>query len=40
MGQVKKIKFFVNNLYKLDVEDCATLSTKDKKVQGCDVGEL
>ena len=37
---VKKIRVRVNNLYKLNVEDCATLSTKAEKVQSRDVGEL
>lgn len=32
MGQVKKIKAQVRRLYKLDVEDCATVSTKSEKV--------
>ena len=31
-GQVKKIKVCVKNLYKFDVEDCATLSSKVEKV--------
>ena len=30
--QVKRIKVLVKNLYKLDVEDCATLSTQVEKV--------
>lgn len=32
MGQVKKIKVCVKNLYKLDVEYYATLSIKEEKV--------
>jgi len=32
-GQVKQIEARVNNLCKLDVEDCASLSIKAKKVQ-------
>jgi len=31
--QVKWIRVRVKNLYKLDVEDCATLNTKVEKVQ-------
>jgi len=30
----------VKNLYKLDLEDCATLSTKAEKVHSRDIGEL
>jgi hypothetical protein len=37
MGQVKQIGVRVKNLYKLDVEDCATLSTKAEKVQSRDI---
>ena len=40
MGELKKIGIHVNNLYKLEVEDCATLSTKAERVQSRDVGEL
>ena len=40
MRQVKKIKDCVKNLYKLDVEDCVALKTKEEKVQGHDVGEV
>jgi len=40
MGQVKQIRVHVENLYKLDVEDCVTLRTKTEKVQSRDVGEL
>jgi len=40
MRQVKKIEVCVKNLYKLDVEDCVALKTKEEKVQGHDVGEL
>ena len=32
-GQVKRIGVRVKNLYKLDVEECATLSTKAEKVK-------
>ena len=39
-GQVKSIRVRVKNLYKLDVEDCVALSTKAKKVQSRDIGEL
>ena len=38
--QVKKIEVCVKNLYKLDVEDCFALKTKEEKLQGHDVGEL
>ena len=38
--KVKKIEVCVKNLYKLDVEDCVALKTKEEKVQGHDVGEL
>lgn len=40
MRQVKKVEVCVKNLYKLDVEDCVELRTKEEKVQGHDVGEL
>ena len=30
----------MKNLYKIDVEDCATLSTKAEKVKSRDVGKL
>ena len=40
MGQVKRIRVWVKNLYKLDVEDCAALSTKAEKVQSRDTSEL
>jgi len=40
MGQVKHIGVHVKNFYNIDVEDCATLSTKVEKVQIHDVGEL
>lgn len=40
MRRVKKIEACVKNLYKFDVEDCATLKTKEEKVEGHDVGEL
>jgi len=32
MGQVKQIRVCVNTLYKLYLEDCATLGTKEEKV--------
>jgi len=32
MGQAKQIRVHVNSLYKLDLEDCAALSTKQDKV--------
>jgi len=37
---MNQIGVCVKNLYKLDVEDYAALSTKVEKVQSCDVGEL
>eukprot|EP00253_Pinus_taeda_P036139 PITA_36139 len=40
MGQTKRIGIRVKNLYKLEVDDCATLSTKAKLVQSHDIGEL
>ena len=40
MKQVKKIRVCVKNLYKLDVEDCATLNINAEKVQSRDVNEL
>ena len=39
-GKVKQIRVWVKNLYKLDVEDCASLSTKVEKVQSRDISEL
>ena len=39
-GQVKKIGIRVQNLYKIEVEDCATLSSKEKKMLSRDVSEL
>jgi len=39
-GQVKKIWIRVKNLYKLEVEECAALSTKEERVKSRDVGEL
>ena len=32
MGQVKKIWIQVHNLYKIEVEDCVTLSSKAEKM--------
>eukprot|EP00253_Pinus_taeda_P020605 PITA_20605 len=40
MGQTKRIGIWVKNLYKLEVDDCATLSTKEEMVQIQDIGEL
>ena len=40
MRLVKKIRVFVKNLYKLDVENCVALSTKEEKVQGHNVGGI
>ncbi len=39
-GQTKRIGIQVKNLYKLEVDDCATLSTKAELVQSQDIGEL
>ena len=39
-GQTKRIGIQVKNLYKLEVDDCATLSTKEELVQIQDIGEL
>eukprot|EP00253_Pinus_taeda_P018416 PITA_18416 len=38
-GQTKRIGIRVKNLYKLEVADCATLSSKAEVVQSQDVGE-
>jgi len=40
MGQTKRIGIQVKNLYKLEVDDCATLIRKEKLVQSQDIGEL
>eukprot|EP00253_Pinus_taeda_P012261 PITA_12261 len=40
MGQTKRIGIRVKNLYKLEADDCAALSTKAKLVQSQDIGEL
>jgi len=37
---VKNIELRVKNLYKLDMEDCASLSTKAEMVQSHDVSEF
>ena len=39
-GQVKKIGIWVKNIYRMEVEECATLSTKAKRVQSRDICEL
>ena len=39
-GQTKRIGIRVKNIYKLEVDDCAALSSKAKMVQSQDVGEL
>ena len=39
-GQVKKIGIQVNNLYKLEAEECVALSTKAERVQIRDASEL
>ena len=40
MGKTKRIGIRVKNLYKLEVDDCAALSTKAELVQSKDIGEL
>eukprot|EP00253_Pinus_taeda_P016937 PITA_16937 len=40
IGQAKRIGIQMKNLYKLEVDDCATLSTKAKLMQSQDIGEL
>eukprot|EP00253_Pinus_taeda_P024352 PITA_24352 len=40
MGHTKRIRIWVKNLYKLEVDDCASLSTKEELVQSQDIGEL
>lgn len=40
MRQVKRIGIHVKNLYKLEVEDCASLSMKVEKVQRRYINEL
>eukprot|EP00253_Pinus_taeda_P035729 PITA_35729 len=39
-GQTKQIGIRIKNLYMLQVEDCAALSSKAKEVHGKDIGEL
>ena len=39
-GYTKRIGIQVKNLYKLEVDDCAALSTKAELVQSQDIGEL
>ena len=39
-GKTKRIGIRVKNLYKLEVDDCATLSSKAEMVQSQDVSEL
>eukprot|EP00253_Pinus_taeda_P034019 PITA_34019 len=38
--QTKRIGIQVKNLYELEVDDCAVLSTKEKLVQSQDIGKL
>ena len=40
MSQTKRIGIWVKNLYKLEVDDCETLSTKTELVQSQDIGKL
>lgn len=40
MGQVKKIGIQVQNLYKIEVEDCVSLSSKVEKMLSRDIDEL
>eukprot|EP00253_Pinus_taeda_P004315 PITA_04315 len=39
-GQTKRIRIRVKNIYKLEVDDCATLCLKEELVQSQDIGEL
>ena len=39
-SQTKRIGIRVKNLYKLEVDDCATLSMNAELVQSQDIGEL
>ena len=39
-GQTKRIGIRVKNLYKLEVDDCAALSSKAELVQSQDISEL
>lgn len=39
-GHTKRIGIRVKNLYKLEVDDCAALSTKSELVQSQDIVEL
>ena len=39
-GQVKKIRIRVQDLYKIEVEDCVALSSKVEKMLSRDIGEL
>ena len=40
MGQVNKIGIRVQNIYKIEVEDCVALSSKAEKMLSRDVDEL
>eukprot|EP00253_Pinus_taeda_P032421 PITA_32421 len=40
MGQTKRIRIRVKNIYKLEVDDCASLSLKEELVQSQDIDEL
>jgi hypothetical protein len=40
MGQVKKIRIQVKNLYKMEVDGCASMMGKAKKVVSQDEGKL
>eukprot|EP00253_Pinus_taeda_P007000 PITA_07000 len=40
MGQYKRIRIRVRNLYRLEVDDCASLSLKLELVQSQDIGKL
>eukprot|EP00253_Pinus_taeda_P033020 PITA_33020 len=40
MGQVNKIGIRVQNIYKIEVEDCVALSSKEENMLSRDVGEL
>jgi hypothetical protein len=40
MGQVKKIRIQVENLYMLEVDGCVSMMGKEKKVVSRDKGKL
>ena len=40
MGQIKRIGIQVKNIYKLEVDNCVALSSKEELVQSQDIGKL